>query len=467
MAGTQSIATGSLAERLRARGFTRRDFLKYCGSLAVMLGLSETMAPQVAEAIEIGEASGKLLPVIWMEGGSCSGCTEALAQTDTPDIPQLVLETISLNYSEVLSAAAGHSVEQARKDTIKAGGYVLIYEGAVPTAYDGNVMIVGGEKGTDSLAEAAENADAVIALGSCACDGGWMAARPNGSEAMGVQKFLSERGIDTPVVNIPCCPANPEWLIAVIVEYALMGTLPELNDKNVPASIGDQTVHDNCPRRGHFENGEFVYRFGSAEEAKGYCLYPLGCRGPQTFTTCPITRWNRSISWCVEAGGPCIGCGNVEPMHPQRNWVDEDTPFLKRHRDLSLLGFEFQPTTAALAVTGVVVAALVVHGVGMKVAGRVDGGADFEPERRWDVKHGTEEAHKAGARAAKLYDELDERGLEPKNIDRFKKIRAAKKEARSHENEAKPVDPANALRDAGAPEAAGKPADTTEKGGDE
>ena len=429
MAGTQSIATGSLAERLRARGFTRRDFLKYCGSLAVMLGLSETMAPQVAEAIEIGEASGKLLPVIWMEGGSCSGCTEALAQTDTPDIPQLVLETISLNYSEVLSAAAGHSVEQARKDTIKAGGYVLIYEGAVPTAYDGNVMIVGGEKGTDSLAEAAENADAVIALGSCACDGGWMAARPNDSEAMGVQKFLSERGIDTPVVNIPCCPANPEWLIAVIVEYALMGTLPELNDKNVPASIGDQTVHDNCPRRGHF--------------------------------------WNRSISWCVEAGGPCIGCGNVEPMHPQRNWVDEDTPFLKRHRDLSLLGFEFQPTTAALAVTGVVVAALVVHGVGMKVAGRVDGGADFEPERRWDVRHGTEEAHKAGARAAKLYDELDERGLEPKNIDRFKKIRAAKKEARSHENEAKPVDPADALRDAGAPEAAGKPADTTEKGGDE
>lgn len=430
MEGTRHAATGSLAARLDLHGFTRRDFLKYCGSLAIMLGLSETMAPRVAEALEIGEESGKLLPVIWMEGGSCSGCTEALAQTNTPDIPQLVLETISLNYSETLSAAAGASMERAREETIEAGGYLLVYEGAVPTAYDGNVLMVGGEKGTESLAKTAEGADAVIALGSCACDGGWMAARPNDAEAVGVQKFLSERGIDTPVVNIPCCPANPEWLVAVIVEYALMGRLPELNDRNEPAQLFNQTVHDNCPRRGHFENGEFVYQFGSAEEAKGYCLYPLGCRGPQTFTVCPVTRWNRSVSWCVEAGAPCIGCGMVNPMHPQRNWVDENSPFLKRHRDISLGDFHFQPTVAALALTGVVVAALVVHGVGMKVAGRVDGGADFEPERRWDVKHGTEKAHEAGRRAAALYDELDREGLEPKNIDRFKKIRAAKKRAR-------------------------------------
>ena len=420
----------TLAERLEANGFTRRDFLKYCGSLAVLLGMSQAAAPQVAEAIEIGETSGKLLPVIWMEGGSCSGCTEALAQVGTPDIPELVLETISLNYSEALSAAAGHSMEQARRDTIEAGGYVLVYEGAVPTAFDGNVLSVGGEKGVDALVETAEHADAVIALGSCACDGGWMASRPNDAHAMGVQKFLRDHGIEVPVVNIPCCPANPEWLVAVIVEYALMHRLPELNSKNEPVLMFNQTVHDNCPRRGHFENGEFVYKFGSAEEAKGYCLYPLGCRGPQTFTNCPITRWNRSVSWCVEAGAPCIGCGSISPMHPKQNWVDSNTPFLKRHRNLRLGDFQFQPPVAALAFTALVVGVLVVHGVGMKVAGRVDGGADFEPERRWDVKHGTPEAHEAGARAAKLYDELDAEGLESKNIQRFRKMREAKKAAR-------------------------------------
>ena len=44
----------------------------------------------------------------------------------------------------------------------------------------------------------------------------------------------------------------------------------------------NQTIHDNCERRGHFENGEFVYAFGTKEEALNYCLYPMGCRGPQT-----------------------------------------------------------------------------------------------------------------------------------------------------------------------------------------
>ena len=209
MAVQLQTAHASLAERLEARGFTRRDFLKYCGSLAVMLGLSQAAAPQVAEALEIGEKSGKLLPVIWMEGGSCSGCTESLAQTNTPDIAELVLETISLNYTETLSAAAGHTMEQARKDTIEAGGYVLVYEGAVPTAYDGNVLMVGGEKGIDSLAETAEKANAVIALGSCACDGGWMAARPNDAASLGVQKFLSDKGIDTPVVKFRAAPPIP------------------------------------------------------------------------------------------------------------------------------------------------------------------------------------------------------------------------------------------------------------------
>ena len=79
----------------------------------------------------------------------------------------------------------------------------------------------------------------------------------------------------------------------------------------------------------------------------------------------------------------------MNPMDPKRNWVDESAPFRKRHRDLTLGDFQFQPPAAALACTGSICAALSVHAVGMKLAGRVDGGADFEAERRWDVKHGT------------------------------------------------------------------------------
>ena len=375
---------------LESRGVSRRSFMKLCGTIAVMAGLGEAAAPRVAHALEesvIGASQGDLYPVIWIEGASCTGCTEAFAQIDAPDAAAVVLELISLNYSETLSAAAGHSMEEAKAQTIEAGNYILVYEGAVLKGWDGNALRVADKPGYEHLTEAAANATAVVALGSCAVNGGWMAAHPNPSNAMGVQQFLQENGISTPVINIPGCPPNPEWLCAVLVEYLLLNKLPELNAENKPEQIFGQTIHDNCQRRGHFENGEFVYQFGSPEEAKGYCLYPLGCRGPQTKANCGVVRYNHRRSWCVESGAPCIGCCEANPMNPGQNWVEVNTPFYKRHRDLRIGDWMVQPGAIALGITGILAAALVVHGFGMKMSGRMDGGADFEKVRGWDAKH--------------------------------------------------------------------------------
>lgn len=375
---------------LESRGVSRRSFMKLCGTLAVMVGLGEAAAPRVAQALEesvIGASQGDLYPVIWIEGASCTGCTEAFAQIDAPDPASIVLEMISLNYSETLSAAAGWSMEEAKEQTIAAGNYILIYEGAVLNGWDGNALRIAGKTGSEHLIEAAEKANAVVALGSCAVNGGWMAAHPNPSNAQGVQQFLKAQGIETPVINIPGCPPNPEWLCAILVEVLLLNKLPELNAENKPAQIFGQTVHDNCQRRGHFENGEFVYQFGSPEEAKGYCLYPLGCRGPQTKANCGVVRYNHRRSWCIEAGAPCIGCCEANPENPGQNWVEVNAPFLKRHRDLRIGDFMVQPGTIALGLTGIVAAALVVHGFGMKAAGRVPQGAEFEKVRAWDAKH--------------------------------------------------------------------------------
>ncbi|MGI6221143.1 MAG: twin-arginine translocation signal domain-containing protein [Coriobacteriales bacterium] len=159
---------------LASRGVSRRSFLKFCGGLAAALGLSKAMAPQVALAIEEKVEGGKLAPVIWLEAGSCTGCTESFAQAEVPNIATVVLDMISLDYCESLSAGAGISLEQAKADAIEAGGYLLVYEGAVMTGWDGNALRIGGEKGTDILIEAARNAVAVICAGSCAVDGGWM-----------------------------------------------------------------------------------------------------------------------------------------------------------------------------------------------------------------------------------------------------------------------------------------------------
>ena len=153
---------------LDARGVSRRDFLKFCGAVAVAAGLSSAAAPRVAMAIEesvIGATKGNLFPVLWIEGASCTGCTESFAQIETPDVGKIVLELISLNYSDVLCAGAGHSIEEAKKQTIEAGGYIVVYEGGITQGFGGNTLRVAMETGEDILAEAASNAAAVVALG--------------------------------------------------------------------------------------------------------------------------------------------------------------------------------------------------------------------------------------------------------------------------------------------------------------
>ena len=46
---TQEVQT--FESRLADAGVTRRDFLKFCGTVAAMLGLSELAVPQIAAAI--------------------------------------------------------------------------------------------------------------------------------------------------------------------------------------------------------------------------------------------------------------------------------------------------------------------------------------------------------------------------------------------------------------------------------
>ena len=418
---SEQTASFDFAEALEARGVSRRSFLKFCGTLAVAAGLSASAAPRVAMALEeqaVGAKTDSLFPVIWIEGGSCTGCTESFAQIETPDVGKVVLELISLNYSDVLCAGAGKSIEEAKEKTIKSGKpYIVVYEGGIQTAFAGESLRVAGHTGVHILREAAKNAAAVVALGSCAVNGGWMAAHPNPAGAMGVQQVLNMgaeaykygchegdddgKPIATPVVNVPGCPANPEWLMSILVPVLMMGgaealvagdikkvaKLLDLNGEMKPNGIFGQTVHDNCERRGHFENGEFVYEFGSKEEALGYCLYPLGCKGPQTKSNCGVVMWNNRRSWCVQAGTPCIGCCEANPSNSGDNWVEVNTPFYERHRDLHIGDWFFQPTVVAGALTGIVAAALIIHGFGMKFSGRTDGGAPFEKRRAWDEKH--------------------------------------------------------------------------------
>jgi [NiFe] hydrogenase small subunit len=305
----------SFEERLEQKGLNRRDFMKFCTFLSATMGLSTSFIPKVAEAL----ASPQRPPVVWLAFAECTGCAESTLRTMYPWIDQLVLDIISLDYHETIMAPSGDAAEKSLHDTITKhqGKFICIVDGSIPTADNGVYGMIGGRTMLEIAKEVCPKALATICIGTCASYGGLPAAAPNPTGAKSVKDAI---GIST--LNIPGCPPNPINLVGTVVNYLLFGKLPELDDKGRPLFAFAKTIHDQCPRRSHFENGEFVTSFESDEAKRGFCLYQVGCKGPETYNNCPTVKFNGGTSWPVQAGHPCIGCS--EP-----NFWDKMSPFYK------------------------------------------------------------------------------------------------------------------------------------------
>ena len=258
-------------DALEFRGIRRRDFLKYCGATAALIGLSELYAPKIAAAIE---KAAKRQPVIWLNFASDSGCTEAFIKATYPSPAQVILDILSVNYNETIMAATGKQAEEILAKNAKDGGYILIVEGGIPTKKGHGT--IGNKEMLEVFKEMAGPSIAVLAIGSCATYGGVPAAKPNPSQIIGTGEALQRVGISKPLVNMDLCPVNPEYLVGVVVNFLLLGKIPDLDSQGRPVMFYGQTIHDNCERRAHFDAGRFVEKFGTKEEALGYCLYKMG-----------------------------------------------------------------------------------------------------------------------------------------------------------------------------------------------
>jgi [NiFe] hydrogenase small subunit len=301
-------------ERLESKGVSRRDFMKYCTFLTATLGLSSSFVPKVAEVFA---APAQRPPVIWLHFGECTGCSEAALRTQYPYPDDLILEILSLEYHETVMAAAGQQAEDQLQAAMKKydGKFICVVEGAIATNFNGGYGKISGRTFLEIAKEVCARAAGVICIGSCSSYGNIPAAQPNPGGYKGVGEALKIK-----TVNIAGCPPNPVNFVGTIVNYLLLGKLPTLDDLGRPLFAYGKTIHDQCPRRAHFENEEFVEQFGSEEAALGYCLYKMGCRGPETYNNCPVAKYNDGTSWPVEAGAPCIGCS--EP-----GFWDKFTPF--------------------------------------------------------------------------------------------------------------------------------------------
>lgn len=298
----------TIGEHLVRCGVSRRSFLEFCASLIVAapFGLALTSKARASEvAREIAKA--RRPSVIWLHFQDCTGCTETLLRASKPDLAELILNLISLDYHETLMAAAGKQAEEALQMAMKenAGKYVLVVEGSIPRKANGIYMKLAGRPALQVLEEVGSQAAAIIAIGSCASWGGIPSADPNPTDAVGVDAIIKNK----PIVNLPGCPPNPYNLLGTVLQYATAGTLPELDALKRPKFAYDRTIHDHCPRRAHFDAGRFARTFGDEGHRQGWCLYHLGCKGPETHAGCSTRHFNEIPDvWPIGIGAPCFGC---------------------------------------------------------------------------------------------------------------------------------------------------------------
>ncbi|MBN2365891.1 MAG: [Ni/Fe] hydrogenase small subunit [Calditrichaeota bacterium] len=295
----------TILEQMLAQGYTRRDFLRFCSYITAAAGVHASGLNKVVKALETKIRP----PVLWFHFQECTCCSESFIRSNHPVITDIVLDKISLDYTQTLQAAAGDQAEEALHNTMEKykGEYIMTVEGAVPTRDGGVYCTIAGRTALDIVKEAAENAKTIIAWGSCASNGCIQAANPNPTGATPIYKVLPGKT----VMNVPGCPPIAEVMAGVIVHVLAFDRIPQLDGLNRPRAFYSKRVHDSCYRRPFYDAGLFVNSFDDENARKGYCLYKVGCRGPVTYNSCGIIRWNNGVSYPIQSGHPCIGCSEA------------------------------------------------------------------------------------------------------------------------------------------------------------
>ena len=296
-------------------GLTRREFLKLCMASTAGVSLMSWLGPEIKN-LALAAEDGKP-PVIWLQGASCTGCSvSCLNAVDPTDIGTVLLDIISMRYHPNISAGQGDLAAEVLDEVVNAhhGDFVLIVEGGIPLKEDGaycTIMEKSHKELTilEAVRTLSSSALAVIAAGNCASFGGIPAAAPNPTGVVPVDQVVTK----APVINLSCCPLHPDHLLGTIV-LALglgrehLGEL-ELDRYKRPKIFYPGPIHDNCPRRESFNNGDFAKIIGDSG-----CLAMLGCKGFIATSDCWQRKWNNSVNWCIEAGAPCHACS--EPIYP-------------------------------------------------------------------------------------------------------------------------------------------------------
>lgn len=257
----------------------------------------------------------------WLQAGACSGDSMSLLSAESPDL----VEALEYLHLEVLWHPSLSNISAGEQETLIASILsgkreldILCVEGAVITGPDNTGLFdtARGRPKKDIIIELAEQAELVVAVGTCAGFGGIPSTGETG--ATGLQfhhrekggllgsEFRSKNGL--PVINLPGCPCQSLVLISVLAT-ALSGIDLPLNEFQSPLNWYGVLVHQGCTRNEYHEYRVEEHDFGE----KGCLFFHLGCQGPLVYGPCNKTLWNRRNTK-TRLGVPCFGC--VSPDFP-------------------------------------------------------------------------------------------------------------------------------------------------------
>ncbi len=216
--------------------------------------------------------------LLWLQGGACSGNTMSFLNAEEPSACDLVTDFgIDVLWHPSLGLEMGAPVQKMLKD-IASGARpldIFVFEGTViqGPAGSGRFNMFADRPMKDWVAELAPQANAVVALGDCACWGGIPANAPNPTDSVGLQylkrkhggflgpDFKSKWGL--PVINIPGCPCHPDWVTQILVAIA-SGRASDiaLDDLQRPQTFFKTFTQTGCTRVQFFEYKQSTMEFG-------------------------------------------------------------------------------------------------------------------------------------------------------------------------------------------------------------
>lgn len=261
-----------------------------------------------------------MLHLLWLQGGCCGGSTMSFINAEQPDVlTALDLFDMRFLWHPSLSLETGVQLEALLQKILseEIALDILMIEGVTHLGPNGTgkYSLFCGRPFKDWVLDLSHVSRYTLAIGTCASFGGVPASGSNPLDAVGLQyledkkggllgtEYVSKAGF--PVINIPGCPAHPDWIVESL-GFIKSGTfsIQDLDNYQRPRIFYGKLAHHACPRNEYYE-----FKASAVEYSQQGCLFEnLGCKATQCESDCNERLWLGRTGSCTRGGFPCLSC---------------------------------------------------------------------------------------------------------------------------------------------------------------